>query len=173
MKIQALLLIGITTSLSYSAQQPTPTGLLVSAAKHRAQKNPLLQTSLNDIAANTAEQELQKKLLHRLTLNAETSEIASKKEALAQLQERRRDTMGALDLQLRRRSKKAEPAIVPSAKSSEPVVVAAAEENDSDDLFPTGLSEEYKSEATAIFLYNALSNFCNPAYLVYRDNASL
>jgi len=168
MKIQALLLIGITTSLSYSAQQPTATGLLVSTAKHQAQKNPLLQNSLNEVAANTAEQELQRKLLHRLTLNAETSEIASKAQALEQLQERRRSTMSALDLQLRR-GKKAEPKIALSAKSSEPVIVAAAtaQQEISIDPLLAALQAEHVSQSSLFYLYN------DPGYQNHRDNVGL
>ncbi len=173
MKIQALLIIGITTSLSYSAERPTQTGLLVRAAKQHARNAPqhhLIQNSLNDVAANTAERELQRKLLHRLTLNAETSEIASKEHALEQLQERRRSTMSALDLQLRRGLKKAEPAIIPSAKPSEPVVAAAAspaQEDHSADLSLAGLATEYASQSSLFSLYN------NPAYQAYRDSVGL
>ena len=171
MKIQALLIIGITTSLSYSAQQPTPTRLLVSAAKQRAKASPLIQNSLNEVAANTAEQELQRKLLHRLTLNAETSEIASKEQVLALLQERRRGTMSALDLQVGRESKKAEPAIVPSEKLSGPVVAipaaTPAQQENPIDLTLAGLKAEYESQSSLFFLQD------NSEYQVYRDSVGL
>ena len=169
MKTQTLLIIGITTSLSYSAQQPTPTGLLVSTAKQQAQKNPLLQNSLKEVAANTAEQELQRKLLHRLTLNAETSEIASKEQALVQLQEQRRGTMSALDLQLRR-GKKAEPKIAPLVESNEPVVPAAAvptQQEISIDPLLGALKAEHASQSSLFFLYN------DPGYQNHRDNVGL
>jgi hypothetical protein len=174
MKQSIVLIVLFATPVAYSAESPsTRTELLVANAtqeshhhhRHHSSAPCLLDNTLEDNATLVAQRELLEKQLRHLKTTAErnpqadlTAEIAAKEQKLAALQERRRGTMTALELQLKKPKKAA---TTPPASQQAPcshVTVSTQEEEKPADFFPADLPEEYASDALMLYLYMAVSS---------------